>query len=254
MSARERSPRPAETLPPTLLPNPVLMAAPRPDRVASLLVACVVYCALGAAVAGGSRHLGTGSSAPVTHEYKLQEPGDPPAPPVAQPQRPAATGSVRPAAFKTVAHLEDSNAVPVDTPKGLDLQDRSLLIASGPVRNGGLLVAGASEDPGPALEPGPVHPVRVLEIDFREVRILRQVSPVYPALARLLKAQGAVELRMTIDAQGVPTAVEVISGPHPLLINEALRVARLWRFQPAMADGQAVTASFRLTVGFRLSS
>ena len=92
----------------------------------------------------------------------------------------------------------------------------------------------------------------LMQLDFQQVRVLHQVQPVYPALARLTRAQGTVELRMTIDGAGVPTDVEVLSGPHPLLSAEAVRVARLWRFQPATVDGAAVPASFRLTVAFRL--
>ncbi|MDE3034166.1 MAG: TonB family protein, partial [Acidobacteriota bacterium] len=34
--------------------------------------------------------------------------------------------------------------------------------------------------------------------------------------------------------------------------EEALRAARQWRFEPARINGQAVPASFRLTLNFRL--
>jgi protein TonB len=147
----------------------------------------------------------------------------------------------------------DANTVPLETPRSMPTEDRGLTVAAGPENP---LVPGVQGLPLSPTAPPPAVAVPAhagpLEVDFRQMRILSQVPPVYPALARMIKAQGAVELRMTIDAQGVPTDIQVISGPHPLLVNEAVRVARLWRFQPATQDGIPVAAAFRLTVGFRL--
>ena len=84
-----------------------------------------------------------------------------------------------------------------------------------------------------------------------QVRILSQVQPVYPSLARAARVQGPVVLRMTIDTLGVPTDVQVASG-HPALQAEAMRAARLWRFAPAMVNGQALSATFQLTIIFSL--
>jgi protein TonB len=252
MSSRDRSPRPAEFLPPTLLPNPVFLAAPRPDRATSLLAACVVYGALGAAVFGGARRLElrTPVHGPTeTTEWILPHETVPP--PVAN-VAPPPSGPL-PAGFQRVLPPMDANTVPLETPRSMPTEDRGLTVAAGPENP---LVPGVQGLPLSPTAPPPAVAVPAhagpLEVDFRQMRILSQVPPVYPALARMIKAQGAVELRMTIDAQGVPTDIQVISGPHPLLVNEAVRVARLWRFQPATQDGIPVAAAFRLTVGFRL--
>jgi protein TonB len=253
MSSRARSPRPVEFLPPTLLPNPVFLAAPRPDRATSLLAACVVYGALGAAVFGGARHLDLKTAVhPPTEPMEWVLPHDvmPPAEPVVAPPP---SGSTVPAGFQKVNPPMDSNTVPLETPQSLPTEDLRHTVAVGPDSG---LHPGIQGLPTTQLQPPPVITAPAhsapLEVDFREMRILHQVAPVYPPLARLVKAQGAVELRMTIDAQGVPTDIQVISGPHPMLVNEAVRVARLWRFQPATQDGVPVAAAFRLTVGFRL--
>jgi protein TonB len=83
------------------------------------------------------------------------------------------------------------------------------------------------------------------------LRILRQVDPLYPPFARMAHIQGAVVLLMTIDEQGIPADIQVIEG-HMALLEEALRAARQWRFEPARADGRPVPATFKLTLNFRL--
>lgn len=250
MSARDRSLRPVESLPPTLLPNAVLLAAPAPDRVKSLMLACAVYCALGAVVLSGAHRM-AGTAQPAftfvpdpEARVEIPTPREKALPP------PPAGGAARPpAGFVAVEPPKDSNVMPVVVPDHASFKDRSLEVAVAP---GGL--------DGPGVEgvlpaPAPIAPVRSsvpMVIESEQIRVLQQVQPVYPPLARLIKAQGAVVLNLTIDAGGVPTEVTAISGPHPLLINEAIRVARLWRFQPATVDGAAVPATFRLTVAFRL--
>jgi TonB family protein len=116
-----------------------------------------------------------------------------------------------------------------------------------------LTVVGGNPEAPALASNGPTAGQAPIELPESQVQILRQVNPVYPALARLVRAEGVVDLRLTIDAQGIPIEVEVMGGPHPLLINEAVRVAHLWRFQPAMVDGVATAAAFRLKVSFRLA-
>ena len=251
MSARDRSPRPAEILPCTLLPNPVALAAPRPERLASLLVASVLYCAMGAAVLGGARHLeARGHGRIITCRFGPIE--DEPPQPVARPYQPP-VGRLRPEGFKAVVPKWDDNAMPVGTPDHVSTEDHSHEVVGTTDVSEQPFVPGAPVPTGPVTDNTlPQRGTGPVEVDMTQIKVLSQVAPVYPPLARLARAQGAVELRLTIDVRGVPTDVQVLSGPHPLLINEAMRVARLWRFQPAMVDGTAVAATFRLTVGFRL--
>lgn len=251
MSARDRSPRPAETLPVTLLPNAVLMAAPSPDRVKSLLIACAVYCALGAVVLGGARKV-TGRTGPILDTVTFNpEKMEDPVVPVPRLDPPPPGGGTRPAGFIPIEPPRDANVVPVVVPNTLKLQDRSNQMAIDP----GLPVGPAIPGAPPVTVAPPALPRSSAPVYFetRQIRVLQQVQPIYPALARLMRAQGAVELQMTIDEAGVPTQVTVVSGPQALLIDEAVRVARLWRFQPATVDGAPVPATFRLTVTFRLT-
>lgn len=253
MSTHDRSLRPAEILPPTLVPNAVALAAPSPDRLKSLLVASVIYGLLGTAVFTGARrvvHAAPATGGPSVWLQPLETQVEP-----EQPVRPVPvmTSGPRPDGFKAVQPRVDENVVPVLVPTSMPTTDRSREIACDPNAPVGPRVDGANlGTPQPPVPPPSVRPSGPVEVDVQMVKILTQVQPTYPALARLVKAQGPVDLRLTIDTRGVPTDVAVLSGPHPLLINEAVRVARLWRFSPMTMDGVPVAATFRLTVGFRL--
>ncbi|BDU72516.1 energy transducer TonB [Mesoterricola silvestris] len=251
MSARDRCPRPAEILPPTLLFNAVHLAAPPTDRLASLMLACAIYAGLGAAVLGGARHLAIRRPVTTLPPVVIIDPDlDPPRPAVRV--EPARGGGPVPPGLKVVQPPPDANVIPDHTPAGLPTANHGGEIAGDPNAPVGPGIVGLP--PGPPTPPVQTAPraAQVVEMETQAMRILSQVPPVYPALARLTRIQGPVELRMTVDVTGTPTDIQVISGPHPLLVNEAVRVARLWRFQPAKLDGIPVAATFRLTVAFRL--
>lgn len=253
MSTQDLSPRLAELLPPTLVPHAVAMAAPRPDRALSLGMSCLLYTALGALLVASARQAPR-LKTPVTFPVTWEDPGSgtvPEPPRVAPP--PAAPTGVRPQGLTVVQPRFDENVVPVTVPDGFG-KDRSNEIAGGPEGPAGPTgVAGVPVTVAtPLPPPAPARPSGPVEVEIRQLRILSQVAPVYPALARLTRTQGVVVLRMSIDERGVPTEVTVVSGPHPLLVAEAQRVARLWRFQPMTLDGVPVPATFMLNVGFRL--
>lgn len=253
MSIRDRSPRPAELLPPTLLPNAVALAAPHPDRALSLAMACAIYCAMGGAVFESARHVVRAKTpTTVTVEWEMPKAGPVETELPKLPPPPAAAAGVRPPGMTEVKPTMLENVMPIVVPStfGPDRHDQIAAGTDGPPSPLG--IQGVPVNPSPSLPTPAARPAAPLEIRIEQVRVLNQVAPVYPSLAKMVKAQGAVVLRMTIDEQGVPTDVKVVSGPHPLLVNEAVRVARLWRFQPATVDGAAVPATFQLTVNFKL--
>lgn len=248
------SPGPAEGLPPTLTPHAVALAAPKPERAASLLTALAIYALLGGGLAVAARRV---THLPVAQgrgsvDWKIVEELEP-ARPQPEPVRPAAPAGPRPAGFTVVQPRPDDNVIPERVDPLDRMQDRSHLVVGDPTAPVGPVIPGLPVGPSNPEPPRPVVPAGPVEIPTSAVTVLSRVDPVYPALARLVKAQGPVELRLTIDEQGVPVEVEALSGPHPLLVAEAARVARLWRFRPATAAGSPVQATFRLTVTFRLA-
>ncbi|BDU72600.1 M56 family metallopeptidase [Mesoterricola silvestris] len=90
------------------------------------------------------------------------------------------------------------------------------------------------------------------DVDFSQVKIAHQpAAPAYPPEAKIARIQGTVEVRVTIDEQGVPIAVEAVSGPEELRPT-AVDYAKGWTFAPLLRDGKPVKARFLITMPFRL--
>ncbi len=251
--------RPA--LPPTLQPMAIALAAPRTDRRTALLASAVIYLFIPAALMAAGRaipHGVTPHTGPVT--FDLIEPGGNSggAPPLAvhPPVEPA-----RPADPPKLADLDakvSMDQIPMETPDALPTVDQSGTDARDP--NGPVgVIGGRGTDknssiigPGTCSIPNSTTSDRPIQMDATGLRILHQESPSYPTLARAMKLQGQVVLRMVIDANGVPTSVGMEEG-NPVFRTEAERSARLWRFEPAKVNGAAVPATFLLTLKFRLN-
>ena len=250
--------RPAEFLPPTLLPNAVTLSAPRMNRRLSLAISCAVYVGCAAlAVAANHMRIATpatfGTKREITVELQPQVVPEnrivntPP-----PPNNAAAPVQTRPADWTPIATTQAvPDLTPTTLPTGLNPLN-GIYRRDMPVGDGHLVVNASNNGSGSATGHGDALEQRVIEVDVSQLRVLRQVSPQYPAMARLARVQGPVVLLMTIDAQGVPTDVKVLSSPHPALEAESIRTARQWRFEPAMAEGRPVSAQFRLTLTFRL--
>lgn len=79
-------------------------------------------------------------------------------------------------------------------------------------------------------------------------------APEYPRNALRAGEEGAVTLRIAVDARGMPTDVQVVdrSGTRDRGFDRAaIDAARQWRFAPAIRDGKAVPATVQLPVEFR---
>lgn len=101
-----------------------------------------------------------------------------------------------------------------------------------------------------ACQPPRTRPVA--DLDFSQVKVAHQpAAPAYPPLAKVARIQGTVEVRVTIDEQGVPVAVEAVSGPEELRAT-AIDYAGAWKFAPVVRNGKAVKARFTIAMPFRL--
>jgi len=83
-------------------------------------------------------------------------------------------------------------------------------------------------------------------------RAISAPQPVYPALARQARIQGAVVLHAVITRDGRVEELHVISG-HPLLIQAAEDAVRQWRYQPTLLNGDPVEIEMTITVNFVMS-
>lgn len=82
--------------------------------------------------------------------------------------------------------------------------------------------------------------------------LIRRVSPIYPEDARREGIQGAVQLQIDIDENGVPSNPRVVRSLHPSLDERAKEAVVLWRFRPGTVDGKPAPASVRVEVNFSL--
>ncbi|OQZ00213.1 MAG: hypothetical protein B6D35_07175 [Candidatus Brocadia sp. UTAMX2] len=77
--------------------------------------------------------------------------------------------------------------------------------------------------------------------------------PEYPQLARQMRQEGLVILRVEIDSKGMPVQVEVEqSSGYQLLDRAALKAVRRWKFQPEMRGDLPVKSRVAIPVRFRL--
>ncbi len=246
--------RPA--LPPTLQPMAIALAAPRPDRRTALLASAIVYLFIPAALMAAGRMLpAVPPLCPTTKGGDIIF--DPPTVPVvltssgvSRPQGPALPTVPSPAST-TPAVMEPR------TEENLEALIPNPTLPTGPLApTGSTTVGDPFAKPGGSspTSPNPGNSIsesNPAQITSDAVRILHQDAPVYPTLARAAHVQGDVIVRMFIDTRGVPTRALVEQG-HPALRATAEQSAMLWRFTPAQVNGQAVPATFLLTLKFRL--
>ena len=87
----------------------------------------------------------------------------------------------------------------------------------------------------------------------RDVTPLARVEPEYPAAAARTQEEGIVLVRVDVDANGMPTNVDIArrSGSRDL-DRAAVEAVRQWRFNPAIKDGKKVAAVVEVPVEFKL--
>ena len=68
-------------------------------------------------------------------------------------------------------------------------------------------------------------------------KIVRQVAPVYPALAKNTHTSGAVKLKVKVDRNGTPKSIESVGG-NPVLVKAAQESVDKWKW--AQAPGETV--------------
>jgi protein TonB len=116
---------------------------------------------------------------------------------------------------------------------------------------GGLPAVEAPPPPPPTPAPEvPKGPVRVGG-QIKEPRKVRNVSPVYPEIAKQARVQGVVVLEAVISPTGEVTNVRVLRGA-PLLNDAAVAAVRQWSYTPTQLNGQPVSVVMTVTVNFRL--
>jgi TonB family protein len=80
---------------------------------------------------------------------------------------------------------------------------------------------------------------------------LVNVPPRYPDDALQAKVQGVVVLDVVVDANGVPTDLQVAKSV-PMLDAAAIDAVKQWRYEPTLLNGAPVPVAMSVTVNFSL--
>jgi TonB family protein len=83
----------------------------------------------------------------------------------------------------------------------------------------------------------------ISDMDMEVVHFDDQLK--YPALARQARIQGAVVVKVKLDAKGAVVDAAAISG-SPMLIPNCLTNAKNWRFQPSSQKAAIMVSRWRI--------
>lgn len=78
---------------------------------------------------------------------------------------------------------------------------------------------------------------------------IKEVAPIYPAIAQSARVQGDVVIEATIDEEGNVADARVVKSV-PLLDQAALEAVRQWHYQPTLLNGVPTAVVMTLTVKF----
>ena len=110
----------------------------------------------------------------------------------------------------------------------------------------------AAPPPPPSVQKSAQTPrIRVGGI-VQSAKLVLQLKPVYPQLAKQARIQGVVKLHALISREGTIEDLKVVSG-HPLLVPSALEAVKQWAYQPTLLNGVPVGVETYIDVNFTLS-
>jgi TonB family protein len=113
-----------------------------------------------------------------------------------------------------------------------------------------------SENPEltPVKEAASVNPVKNVSVISGVARglLMKEVRPVYPEDAKVLRIQGTVVLQAVIGTDGRVHDLKVIDGPSPSLIGSAMWAVSHWEYKPYLLNGEQVEVNTTVNVVFNL--
>jgi protein TonB len=101
--------------------------------------------------------------------------------------------------------------------------------------------------PAPSVKASPVRQGG----NVQPARLIHQVNPVYPQIARQTRVQGVIVMEAIISKEGSVESLRVVSG-HPLLFQSAIDAVKQWKYHPATLNGEPVDVITTITVTFTL--
>lgn len=87
--------------------------------------------------------------------------------------------------------------------------------------------------------------------NVEQAKLIKKVTPVYPAEAKAGRISGVVRLNAIIAKDGTIQDLAVASG-HPLLAEAAMKAVKQWVYQTTLLDGRPVEVVTQIDVNFEL--
>ena len=103
--------------------------------------------------------------------------------------------------------------------------------------------------PSPKVEDTPKKPTTV-SLGVINGKAINLVKPPYPAAARAVRAEGAVNVQVLIDENGNVVSATAVSG-HPLLRAVSVTAARQTKFTPTLLSKQPVKVTGVIVYQFK---
>jgi periplasmic protein TonB len=88
--------------------------------------------------------------------------------------------------------------------------------------------------------------------NVQAAKMVRQIQPLYPQIAKTAHVQGTVILHAIIAKDGSVQELQYISGPA-LLMRSAMDAVHQWKYQPTLLNGEPVEVDTTISVVFTLS-
>lgn len=129
-------------------------------------------------------------------------------------------------------------------------------VPGGPSGSGDGVPKWLLDGPRPVITPAPLTTTRARPYSISNLNpgmLIKQVQPIYPAIAQQTRTEGKVVLVAVIDTEGRIENLRALSG-HPFLVPAALNAVRQWRYRPYILNGQPVEVETQITVNFTLQS
>lgn len=157
---------------------------------------------------------------------------------------PLIANPIRPTALTPVASGPDT----IDLPPGIQASTDGA--GAGPALFGRPIII----TPPPPKPEAPVKPTAPLHVSggVQMAKLVKQVVPAYPPMARSARIFGVVHLIGIIGKDGTIRNLQLIDG-HPLLARAALDAVSQWIYKPTLLSGEPVEVICPIDVTFTLS-
>jgi len=168
---------------------------------------------------------------------------------------PIITDEIKPAVLKRFNNQIDfpEISVPIEIPDGIEEEHISDYVSAIGIEDGrvvggvlggvvgGVLGRDVSKTEAPIRAVGEIKPPK----------LLKEVKPIYPEIARQAKVEGVVILEVTTDIYGRVQSTKVLKS-IPLLDQAAVDAVRQWVYEPMVINGKPRGVIFVATVKFAL--